>query len=342
MHNNQCRLFLDLFYYAYNAFAYFPRISYGLYSSVDVNSFSVLGIWSEMTKSTFDGMELEVGGFTISVAVGFSQHSPISRSTHVVDLSAGFAAFLRTSDPVQLGIFDLDVVFTDVCLYRLFRKYLRTTYFWHSVHNQMDLMYYITEFVGKTNRQRAKIVCKLVFGCVRIMYVFVYYCKFSTLVICLSERIFKSFKARINKLREVTHSDKEVLFAFSERMVHCREVWVFEVYAISTRSRNQDFWSHLSKPWLTDRSTWAKYARKHAVTLGNETTNRVESANRHIKWTLTGTSSLLTCVQAIINRNAWVQCDHCHVWRHCSCIGSSLDRPTFLCPMCDQHNRITE
>ncbi|GAA55439.1 monocarboxylate transporter 14, partial [Clonorchis sinensis] len=42
---------------------------------------------------------------------------------------------------------------------------------------------------------------------------------------------------------------------------------------------------------------------KHTVTLGNETTNRVESADRHIKWKLTESSSMLTCVQAIINRN---------------------------------------
>ncbi|GAA51903.1 hypothetical protein CLF_106986 [Clonorchis sinensis] len=78
-----------------------------------------------------------------------------------------------------------------------------------------------------------------------------------------------------------------------------REVGEFEVYATSIRSRNQEFWSYLSEQWLTDLSTWAK----HAVTLGDETTNRVESANRYIKWKLTESSSLLTCVQAIISRN---------------------------------------
>ncbi|GAA52135.1 hypothetical protein CLF_107387 [Clonorchis sinensis] len=51
-------------------------------------------------------------------------------------------------------------------------------------------------------------------------------------------------------------------------MVHCREVSDFEVYATSIRSRNQEFWSYLSDHWLTDLSTWAKHARKHAVTLG--------------------------------------------------------------------------
>ncbi|GAA57738.1 hypothetical protein CLF_113140 [Clonorchis sinensis] len=69
------------------------------------------------------------------------------------------------------------------------------------------------------------------------------------------------------------------------------------------RSRNQEFWSYLSEHWLTDLIAWTKRARKHAMTFGNETTNRVESANRHIKWKLTESSSLFTCVQAIINRN---------------------------------------
>ncbi|GAA56401.1 hypothetical protein CLF_110813 [Clonorchis sinensis] len=55
------------------------------------------------------------------------------------------------------------------------------------------------------------------------------------------------------------------------------EVCEFEVYATSIRSRNQEFWSYLSEHWLTDLSNWAK----HAVTLGNESTNRVESANRY-------------------------------------------------------------
>ncbi|KAG5449645.1 hypothetical protein CSKR_203957 [Clonorchis sinensis] len=118
-------------------------------------------------------------------------------------------------------------------------------------------------------------------------------------VIFCSFHVIQSFKARINKLREVTQSDKEVLFAWPKRMVHCREVSEFEFYATSIRSRNQEFWSYLSEQWLTDLSTRAK----HAVTLGNETTNRVESANRYIKWKLTESSSLLTCVQAIINRN---------------------------------------
>ncbi|GAA53015.1 hypothetical protein CLF_109339, partial [Clonorchis sinensis] len=109
-------------------------------------------------------------------------------------------------------------------------------------------------------------------------------------VIFCSFHVIQSFKARINKLREVTQSDKEVLFAWPKRMVHCREVSEFEFYATSIRSRNQEFWSYLSEQWLTDLSTWAK----HAVTLGNETTNRVETANRYIDWKLTESSSLPT------------------------------------------------
>ncbi|GAA49727.1 hypothetical protein CLF_103488, partial [Clonorchis sinensis] len=109
-------------------------------------------------------------------------------------------------------------------------------------------------------------------------------------VILCSFHVIQSFKARINKPREVTQSDKEVLFARPKRMVHCREVSELEFYATSIRSRNQEFWSYLSEQWLTDLSTRAK----HAVTLGNETTNRVESANRYIKWKLTESSSLLT------------------------------------------------
>ncbi|GAA58110.1 hypothetical protein CLF_113545, partial [Clonorchis sinensis] len=39
-------------------------------------------------------------------------------------------------------------------------------------------------------------------------------------VIFCSFHVIQSFKARINKLREVTQSDKEVLFAWPKRMVH--------------------------------------------------------------------------------------------------------------------------
>ncbi|GAA54869.1 hypothetical protein CLF_105896 [Clonorchis sinensis] len=63
----------------------------------------------------------------------------------------------------------------------------------------------------------------------------------------------------------------------------CRELIEFEIYSTSARSRNQDYWSYPSEHWLSDLSIWANHARKHTVTLGNETTNRVESAKRHIK-----------------------------------------------------------
>ncbi|GAA55791.1 hypothetical protein CLF_109013 [Clonorchis sinensis] len=64
-------------------------------------------------------------------------------------------------------------------------------------------------------------------------------------VIFCSFHVIQRFNAKINKLREVTQSDKEVLFAWSKRMVHCREVSKFEVYATSIKSRNQGFWSYL-------------------------------------------------------------------------------------------------
>ncbi|KER19004.1 LOW QUALITY PROTEIN: hypothetical protein T265_15705 [Opisthorchis viverrini] len=126
----------------------------------------------------------------------------------------------------------------------------------------------------------------------------------ATVIFC-SFHVIQSFSARIHKLRNVTHSDKEILFAWSKRVVHRRELSELEVYATSIRSRNQGYWSYLT---LVKRPEYlGKHARKHAVTLGNETTNRGESANRYIKWKLTESSSFLTCVQAIINRNEQIE-----------------------------------
>ncbi|GAA49778.1 polyprotein [Clonorchis sinensis] len=68
------------------------------------------------------------------------------------------------------------------------------------------------------------------------------------------------------------------LFACYKRMVHSREVNEFE-------------------------SIHAKHARNHDVTLGNETTNGIESANMYSKRKLTKSSHLLTCVQAKVNGN---------------------------------------
>ncbi|GAA47491.1 hypothetical protein CLF_100428 [Clonorchis sinensis] len=118
-------------------------------------------------------------------------------------------------------------------------------------------------------------------------------------VIFCSFHVIQSFKAKSNKLMEVTQSDKKFCLPGLREWCIVGKSASSSSYATSIRSRNQEFWSYLSEQWLTDLSNRAK----HAVTLGNETTNRVESAKRCVSAISECLGRLTPYAQERVSRN---------------------------------------
>ncbi|XP_014662635.1 PREDICTED: uncharacterized protein C19orf68-like [Priapulus caudatus] len=122
----------------------------------------------------------------------------------------------------------------------------------------------------------------------------------SKIHLCLFH-VMKTFKKETASFSKRTNKKSNEVFELLEKIVYSSTEALYNKYYEQLKGlATSQFLQYYTKNWHNCRHMWVSAWRKQCITMGNRTTNRLESFHQKLKATMKSSNSLAKCVEVLV------------------------------------------